>query len=56
MTLTSPNAFLLFSHVGYDSLEVAVNNRSSVNVILKPRNLELEDVVVIGYAQVKRKI
>jgi TonB-linked SusC/RagA family outer membrane protein len=46
---TSPQAVLLFSYVGYDPLEVAVNNQTNINVQLKEQLFDLGEVVVVGY-------
>ncbi|MFT4154219.1 SusC/RagA family TonB-linked outer membrane protein [Parafilimonas sp.] len=45
----SPNATLIFSYVGYNSREVAVNGQSFLNVQLQAMAQNLQDVVVIGY-------
>jgi len=51
------DATLVFSFIGYQSQEVAVGNRSSINVTLAEDNTTLNDVVVIGYGtQTKRDI
>ncbi len=43
------NGTLVFSYVGYNSLEVKVNNRSSINVEMQSVSQQLEQVVVVGY-------
>jgi len=49
-TIQAPdNATLVFSFVGYASQEVAVGNRSTVDVALAPDSKSLSDVVVVGY-------
>ncbi len=49
------NATLVFSNVGYTTQEVAVNNRSTINVSLVQDVQSLTQVVVIGYGTQKRK-
>ncbi|GAB3958725.1 TonB-dependent receptor [Spirosoma harenae] len=49
------NATLVISYVGYTSQEVAVNNRSVINVQLAPDNKALNEVVVIGYGTQQKK-
>ncbi|WP_187263731.1 SusC/RagA family TonB-linked outer membrane protein [Pontibacter beigongshangensis] len=49
------NATLVFTFVGYRSQELAINNRSTVNVTLDPDSKALDEVVVIGYGTTKRK-
>src|SRR5690606_2953795 len=45
---------LVFSFVGYNSQEVAVGNRTQINVSLEPDLSELNEVVVVGYGTVKK--
>lgn len=49
------NAQLVFSFIGYTTQEVAVNNRSTLNVALAGDSQQLNEIVVIGYGtQTKR--
>ncbi len=43
------NGTLVFSSVGYNSMEVAINNRTTVNVNLQTAAQQMEQVVVVGY-------
>ena len=52
----APNATLIFSYVGYATQEVSVGGRQTVNVTLKEDNTTLNDVVVIGYGTMKKKL
>ena len=53
--LTVPsNATLQVSFIGYKTVEVAVNNRSNINVTLEEDREMLEETVVIGYGTAKR--
>lgn len=47
------NATLVFSFVGMDTKEVAVNGQKSINVTLSG-NKELEEVIVVGYGTQKK--
>lgn len=49
------NAVLVFSIVGFTDQEVAVNNRSTVNISMASNVESLQQVVVIGYGTQKRK-
>ena len=51
----SPNAVLVFSSIGYDEVEVAVNGRSSITVTMNISQELLDDVVVIGYGTTRAK-
>jgi TonB-linked SusC/RagA family outer membrane protein len=46
---------LVFSMVGYEPQEVPINGRSTVNVLMKPANNLLTDVVVIGFGGTQKK-
>ncbi|KUK78513.1 MAG: hypothetical protein XD92_0256 [Proteiniphilum acetatigenes] len=50
---TSPNATLVFSYIGYESIEVPRNGRSSVEVVLREDTELLDEVVVVGYGTQK---
>ena len=53
--LTVPsNATLQISFIGYKTVEVAVNNRTTINVTLEEDRQMLEETVVIGYGTAKR--
>ncbi|MEP6844625.1 MAG: TonB-dependent receptor [Panacibacter sp.] len=49
------NSVLIFTLVGYDDQEVAVNNQQVINIELAEANKSLESVVVIAYGTVKRR-
>lgn len=46
---------LVFSYIGLQTVEVPVKNRAKIDVTMKADNQLLEEVVVVGYATVKRK-
>lgn len=48
------NAVLTFSFVGFASQNIAVGERSALDVELSPDLLALEEVVVVGYGTVKK--
>ncbi len=45
---TKADAILVFSSLGYDTKEVAVNGNTVINVVLTSSSEFLEDVVVVG--------
>ncbi len=49
------NSVLAFSVIGYDPLELRVNNKQVINVTLQSRATDLNDVVVIGYGTQRKK-
>ncbi|CCH54160.1 TonB-dependent receptor plug [Fibrisoma limi BUZ 3] len=48
------NAVLVFSFVGYTAQEVPVGNQTQLNVVLKPDDKALSEVVVVGYGTQKK--
>jgi TonB-linked SusC/RagA family outer membrane protein len=51
----SGSSTLVITSVGYAEQEVAINNKSDVNITIVNAASSLEDVVVIGYATIKKK-
>lgn len=49
-----PQATLVFSYVGFKTVEIPVNNRQTINVTLEVDAQSLEDVVVVGYGTQSR--
>ncbi len=49
------NAVISFSYVGYITQDVALNGQTSLNVILAPSNVVLQEVVVVGFGSSKKK-
>ena len=55
-TLDVPsNATLLFSFVGYKTVDIPVNGRTIINVSLTPAAIGLNELVVIGYGSSRKK-
>ncbi|TAE24257.1 MAG: SusC/RagA family TonB-linked outer membrane protein [Cytophagales bacterium] len=55
ITLPTGRTTLVFSYVGFITQEVAVGERGTVNVSLKPDNKSLSEVVVVGYGTRRRE-
>jgi TonB-dependent starch-binding outer membrane protein SusC len=51
----SPTSTLVFSFVGFSPQEIAVNNRSVIDVVLESDITALNEIVVIGYGQQEKK-
>jgi TonB-linked SusC/RagA family outer membrane protein len=49
------NAVLVFSFIGYETLEVVVGSRSTINVSMVPDTKTLEEVVVVGYGEMEKR-
>lgn len=48
------NATLQFSFLGMKMQEVPVENNSTINVVLEVENVQIEEVVAIGYGTIKK--
>ncbi|WAC14714.1 TonB-dependent receptor [Dyadobacter pollutisoli] len=55
LSISDPNAMLVFSFVGYLSQEIMVGNRTSIDVSMKADDKTLNEVVVVGYGMVKKR-
>ena len=49
------NATLIISYVGYEEIQVPVNGRSEINIVLKPSEKVMDQVVVIGYGSATKR-
>jgi len=54
LKVSSANAILLVSYIGYTPQEVTVNGRTEINVQLQPDSKGLNEIVVVGYGTQKR--
>lgn len=54
LNVADTNATLVFSYIGYVTVEEAIAGRQVINVLLKEENNTLNEVVVIGYGSVKK--
>lgn len=55
ITVHAEGKILVFTMVGFDSLEKPLNAQSVVNVVLTPSLSDLDEVVVVGYGTVKKR-
>lgn len=51
----NPNATLVVSYVGYDPMDVPVDGRTNITVVMKENAEMLGEVMVIGYGTVKKE-
>ncbi|MCH7859666.1 MAG: SusC/RagA family TonB-linked outer membrane protein [Candidatus Marinimicrobia bacterium] len=51
----SPQDILVFTYIGYQDEEVAIDGRGVIDLVLTPQALSGEDVVVIGYGTMQRR-
>jgi len=55
-TVTAPpDATLVFSFIGLATQEIAVNNRTTINVQMREQSFNVDEVVVVGYGTQKVK-
>ena len=52
--LTSPDPVLVFSFVGYQTIEMKANGKSQLSVVLEEAVQGLDEVLVVGYGTVKK--
>ncbi len=50
-----PNSVLVFTMIGYSTKEVAVDNKSIINVVLEPAARAMDEVVVVGYGTQRKR-
>ncbi|NHE57327.1 SusC/RagA family TonB-linked outer membrane protein [Cyclobacterium plantarum] len=55
LTVSSSEAILVFSFIGFETQEVNVNGRSQINVVFSEDSQNLEEVVVVGYGTQREK-
>ncbi len=54
LSVPSAGSVLVISFVGYQTTEIALNGRTSIQVALVPDVTALDEVVVVGYGMVKK--
>lgn len=54
ITLSSPKAELIFSYLGYKSITISPNGRTTINVTLEPDATLIDEVVVVGFGSQKK--
>lgn len=52
---TDAKSILQFSFIGYKTVEIPVNGKTTINASLNEESNQLEEIVVIGYGTAKRK-
>jgi TonB-dependent starch-binding outer membrane protein SusC len=54
LTIPDNNAVVIVSFVGFESQELSVGNRTFLDIVLKPDLKLLNEVVVVGYGEIKK--
>ena len=52
----NPGATIVISFIGYETQEIKVGNQSNFNITLNEDDAVLEEVVVVGYGTMKKKL
>ncbi|TXD53137.1 MULTISPECIES: SusC/RagA family TonB-linked outer membrane protein [unclassified Polaribacter] len=55
LALKNGKKTLVFSSLGFEKLELTIGNKTVINATLQDSNESLDEIVVIGYARVKRE-
>lgn len=55
ISLSSSDAVLVFSYVGFKTKEVEVNGQTSIDVSLEDEVSQLDELIVVGYASQKKR-
>ncbi len=54
LTVPADGSILVFSSVGYETIETEINGRTTIDIDLAPDLQSLSEVVVVGYGTVKK--
>lgn len=55
ITLNNLSGTLVFNSIGFTAKEVAINGKSTIDVVLMAKDENLDEVVVVGYGTQKKK-
>lgn len=55
LTVPSPNEVIVISYIGMATQEIALNGRTDLSVTLRDDNLQLDEVIVVGYGQQRKE-
>lgn len=55
ISVPETSSVLVFSYLGFEKQEQKVGNRKTISVVMAENSKALDEVVVIGYAEVKRR-
>ena len=54
IVIPANSEYMIFSYIGFHTIEEAVNNRTVINVVMAEDTKQLEEVVVTGYSSQKK--
>jgi TonB-linked SusC/RagA family outer membrane protein len=56
LNLQEPNQTLVFSYIGYETVEINTAGRKNIEISMKPDLTNIEEVVVVGYGTQSKKL
>jgi len=54
LNVPATSGTLVFSYIGYETIEIPINGRTTIDLQMKPAQSDLEEVVVVGYGTQKK--
>lgn len=54
IAVSSSNVILVFSYIGYKTIEAKVGNNTELNIVMESDQTALDEVVVVGYGKQKK--
>lgn len=55
IAVSSPDAILVISYIGYKTREINVRGRTKIDVVLEQESASMNEVVIVGYGSVAKK-
>ncbi|WP_297336457.1 TonB-dependent receptor [Algoriphagus sp.] len=55
VSVSSDDAVLVFSFIGFTTVEIPVGNQSDIEITLNPDTQSLEEVIIVGYGEQKKE-
>lgn len=55
ISVSDPEAVLVFSFVGYSTMRIPIESRTVIDVELKPEAIDIDEIVVVGYGVQQRE-
>lgn len=55
LKVTNPNATIVFSYIGTQKQEIALDGRTTLNVVMEENQQLLDEVVVVGYGTMRKR-
>ncbi|WP_175609848.1 SusC/RagA family TonB-linked outer membrane protein [Zobellia uliginosa] len=55
LNVSDENAILIVSYIGFSTKEIVLNGRTDITIVLEENAAGLDEVVVVGYGEVRKK-